>query len=120
MTMPRPRLLSILLVALASGALAGCLACEPVLEVQRCHSGVRDCDPDPADVRDWTAEHAEAWPELDALLTAMDDEHGHAGWTAEKEDAFWTYWSMDPDAPEKDLYVEHADTVYRVRVITCD
>lgn len=98
-------------------ATAGCLDCQPLLEVRNCLD--HQCVPsDDAMELDWSAELAAQWPELDALLGSTElGAHGHREWTEAQEQALWDAFGVTGDQPE--LIVHHGDDRFRIRVLTC-
>jgi hypothetical protein len=104
------------MVALAS--LAGCLSCEPLLEVRNCldHQCVGSND---AVRLNWTAELASAWPQIDHdMATTLPGEHHHADYTPVREDALWAAFGVTGDEPE--LIIQNGEQTFRVRVLNCD
>lgn len=98
--------------------LAGCLDCQPLLEVRHCLE--RQCDPSPDAVEvAWTEEDAQTWPDVDRLMDRTElGEHEHRKWTHEREQAFWQQYGVTGD--RRELIAEKDDELYRVRVLTCD
>lgn len=111
----------LLLVAMVAPAgLSGCL-CEPLLEVRHCRDEQRGCIPGPAALREWTADDAARFPDIQALLeTVPAGTHGHVDYTEDEEAAFWDHWGLDNSDHDQQLFVRHDGNVFRLRVYTCD
>ncbi len=97
--------------------LAGCLECEPLMEVRHC---LDDCAAsDDAVFAEWTQEDAEMWPAFHALIIKAElGEHEHAKWTSEQEHAFWAHYNVTGD--RKELHVTFEGESYRLKVLSCD
>ncbi|MGB1586700.1 MAG: hypothetical protein ACPHID_06615 [Thermoplasmatota archaeon] len=105
----------LLVAALLAGA--GCLDCQPLLEVRNCLD--HQCDPsDDAVELDWTPQLAADWPELDAAMASTPPgDHHHNTWDEATEQALWDAFGVTGD--EKELIVQHDDGRFRIRVLTC-
>ena len=104
-----------------SAPLAGCITCQPHLDVRWCLPGSELCAPGTDDrVVDWNPELAAVFPDVAELLDAVPEgKHRHAEWTAEQESAFWRFWDIDPAQDDKEVFLRHEGGLYRVRVLSC-
>lgn len=120
----RPRLRALvglsLAVALAASA-SGCLGCNPTLDVRHCRPASETCAPSPGDrVADWNPDLANVFPDVARLLEeAPLGKHLHADWTEGQERAFWEFWDVPPEAEDKQVFLRHDGSTYRVRVLSC-
>lgn len=105
----------------AVAPLAGCISCQPHLDVRWCRPGSDLCAPSEDDrVVDWNPELAAVFPDVARLIDEVPlGKHRHAEWTVEQERAFWQFWDIDPAAAEKEVFLRHEGGVYRVRVLSC-
>jgi hypothetical protein len=118
----RPTVGWVLLAALMPAlALPGCLGCHPHLDVRLCRPGSATCAPGEGDrVADWNPDLAPVFPDVARLIEEVPlGKHLHAEWTAEQEQAFWRFWDVPLDDPEKQVFLRHEGGLYRVRVLSC-
>ena len=112
---------AVLPLLLAALALPGCTdACLPLLELRPCTDegacGRRAQDPELA----WDEAWAQAWPDVDRLLRRVPSgEHGHADWDRATAERWWRAVGVDPEAPQKQVFIRHEGALHRVRVLTC-
>jgi hypothetical protein len=116
--------LAVLVLALAlaqAPALAGCMSCQPHLDVRHCAPESERCRPAEGDrVLAWDPGRASSFPDVARLLDGLGEgHHGHAEWTEEQEAGFWDSWGVPPEEPEKQLFLRHEGGLYRVRVLSC-
>ncbi len=99
--------------------LAGCTSCVDQLDVRYCTDR---CGPTGEDVViAWTAQHAAAWPRVDALMASVSPgAHLHEAWPDRaSQDAFWTSVGIDPTAEQKQVFIQNGDASYRIRILRC-
>lgn len=109
-------------LALALGAsTAGCLGCQDQLDVHHCLPDRPRCDVAALPTFTWDAANLTAlWPDLDRLLREVGPGlHGHADWTRNQADAFWTFYGIPVDQPDKQLLLRHDGALYHVRIQAC-
>ena len=112
----------VLAAALAAAApMAGCVECQPHLDVRLCRPDSDTCVPGADDrVADWNPELADVFPDVALLLAeAPLGKHRHVEWTAAQEEAFWRFWDVPLDHEEKEIFLRHEGGLYRVRVLSC-
>ena len=124
MSVASPRTFAVLLLAVATAGtatLSGCFTCQPHLDVRQCRPGSDTCAPGEGDrVADWNPDLASVFPDVARLLDETPlGKHSHAEWTAQQEAAFWQFWDVPLDDPEKQVFLRHDGGLYRVRVLSC-
>lgn len=115
------------LAVLAAGLMvpvSGCLACEPELEVYHCRAATGRCDPAGGPTVAWNPDLAGLFPDVARLLAEVPPgKHAHAGWTEARQDAFWSFYQVDPDAEAKQVFLTTgngtAQQLFQVRVLEC-
>lgn len=117
-----PLLLIVASLLATAPPLAGCITCQPRLDVRWCLPGSGLCAPAEGDrVADWNPELAAVFPDVARLLEEVPEgKHRHAEWTAEQERAFWQFWDVPLDDAEKQVFLRHEGGLYRVRVLSCN
>lgn len=110
-----------LAVLTAAAALPGCLTCSDQLDVHHCRDATGRCDPATKPTFDWDADNLTAlWPDVTRLLGEVEPGlHGHVEWTRNQADAFWTFFGVPLDAPDKQLLLRHDGELYHVRIQAC-
>lgn len=105
----------------AVAALAGCLDCQPQLDVRHCAPDSERCRPGEGDrVLDWDPELAGVFPDVARLLGEVGEgHHAHVAWTPEQEAGFWAFWGVPAEEPAKELFFRHDGGLFRVRVLGC-
>ena len=119
-SMVRPLVPALLVLALAA-PLAGCLECEPKLDVRHCATESAGCAPRPQDkVADWNPDLSATFPDVArANGETPPGEHAHPDWTETQERAWWEFWGVPLDQPEKQIFLRHDGEMFRVRVLEC-
>ncbi len=118
---PIAALAALLALAGLPTPLAGCLGCEPTLDVRHCLDASERCAPaETSAVIEWNATWAAAFPDVDRLLreTALG-EHSHGVWNSSREAAWWQAAGIPLDQATKEAYVRFENGLYRIRVLTC-
>ncbi len=110
-----------LAVLAAATALPGCLTCSDQLDVHHCRDATGRCDPATKPTFDWDAQSVAAlWPDITRLMDEVEPGlHGHADWTRDQADAFWTFYGVPLDQPAKEVLLRHAGELYHVRIQAC-
>lgn len=111
---------AVLLATLSAVAAAGCLQCQDQLDVHQCRGETGRCDTAGEVVAQWDPELSALWPDLGRLIGSTGrGEHGHADWTPEQAAAFWAFWHVPADRPDKQVFLRHEGGLYHVRVLAC-
>jgi hypothetical protein len=116
------RILVALALALAVAApMAGCLQCQPRLDLRWCRPDTPTCAPGPGDrVADWEPDLASLFPDVARLMDEVaEGKHLHADWTEGQEEAFWQFWDVPVDADGKQVFLRDDGDLFRVRVLSC-
>ena len=111
--------LALLLAALVAPA-SGCLACQPQLDVHRCRDDTGRCDTSATKPVAWEPGAASLFPDVARLMEGLEPGlHAHAGWTQEQEEAFWAFYHVPADEPEKQVLLDADGALFQVRVLAC-
>jgi hypothetical protein len=106
--------------------LAGCASsrCMPAVEVRNCGAGAAagaPCAPEPGErVVRWDPEAGALWPPVARLIEGTAaGETAEASWSAEQERAFWAFWDVPAERPDKHLFFVHEGETFRVADHPC-
>jgi hypothetical protein len=112
---------ALLLLALAT-PLSGCITCDPRLDVHHCRTETGRCDPAGEVVADWESDpsHMALFPGIDELVRSLGPgEHGHRAWSDERAQAFWAFYQVPEDRPDKQVFLRSEGNLFHVRVLAC-
>jgi hypothetical protein len=113
--MRRPVLVVLPLLIALTGALAGCLGCEPLADVRHLTSA-----PEGKPIHNWTQADAEAYPTIHRLIEkTTKGDHAHAAVSPKAEESFWLSHGIDPASEKKELFVSYEEEFYRLRILSC-
>lgn len=112
--------LSALLLAGLLVPVSGCFTCTPQLDVRHCRDTTGGCALEGQVVVDWNPELRDLFPDIDHFLATLAvGDHGHADWTQAQADTLWSFYHVDADAPDKQVFLRHDGGVFRIRVLAC-
>lgn len=98
---------------------SGCFTCDPQLDVRHCPAPTGTCDPG-GHVVAWNPDLQDLFPDVHhAVTTLADGDHAHTSWTPEQAAAFWSFYHVEANAPDKQVFLDHDDRLFRVRVLAC-
>ena len=105
---------------------SGCFTCQPQLDVHHCRDATGRCDPAATPPIEWNPDLAGLFPDVARLIDEVEvGGHGHADWTEAQADAFWAFYHVDPDAPDKQVLLSVGNAtagearLVQVRVLAC-
>jgi hypothetical protein len=116
-----PLPVALLALALAT-PLSGCFTCEPQLDVHHCRTETGRCDTTNERVSEWNGEGSltTLFPGIDELVRSLPvGEHGHRAWSEDRAQAFWQFYQVPEDRPDKQVYLRHEGKLFHVRVLDC-
>ena len=98
---------------------SGCFTCAPQLDIRHCPQPTGTCDPSGQEIA-WNPDLQDLFPDLHCFVMSLaDGDHGHAQWTTAQAEAFWRFYHVDTEAPNKQVFLQAEGELFRVRVLAC-